>query len=64
MKIIQKFLVILAIGVILFPIFRIVARLFHKPFISLNNYYFVVIILVLGVVMYSEWAAKKSSPNQ
>jgi hypothetical protein len=64
MKIIQKFLVILAIGVILFPIFRIVARLFRKPFISLNNYYFVVILLVLGVVMYSERVAKKSSPNQ
>jgi len=64
MKIIQNFLVILAVGVILFPIVRIVARLLNKPFISLNNYYFVVILMVLGVVVYSERASKKSSPKQ
>ena len=63
MKIIQNFLVILAVGVILYPIVRIVARLLNKPFISLHNYYFVVILLVLGVVVYIERASKKSSPK-
>lgn len=59
MKIMRYLLIGVAICLILYPVAHIAGYFFHTPVMRIGNYYFVVVLFVLAVLIFEEKLLKK-----